>query len=564
MQPVTLPRFGNADPSGTQTGAPQSAAHTGAWSGDHHQTSDPLDFDLLAEYLLDDGNALPGTSMSGLPQFDFSVEPGMNSGVVSPEQSEDGLPIPETTNVAHAPTASMPAPAYAPPMMHVSVSHPPAPVPAPAAVQHVPVHVHHSIPGAPLPAPAMAPGVAMAPSAPAPHTMAPAPLAVAPAPMPPSGTIVTSVHGTHMLHHSRPMLAATAPPNYLQVTADTRAPGAPVPAMTVQTHVAPAPAMTVQTHVAPAPAMTVQTHVAPAPAMAQAPMVVHQHPGAASLGNKRRRTDGAVQVMAGVTAANQLTAHSRGRQKSQAQIDRRRERNRILARRTRLRKKFFFESLQKEVMDLQRENLRLKDLVKTKLDPEVSKKLLSECKALEQLPSAVAEACGDVLQGIDQKDFNLVRNVQRSQQCFIISDPSLQDNPIVYASDDFLELTGYKREEVLGRNCRFLQGTETCPQKIQEIKKAIASGEDVSVTMINYTADGTAFWNKLFIAALRDAQSNIVNFIGVVVKVSSPDPDDPEANKRLPGQEASADEDDEHGLKDDSSETGMDTSMTMN
>jgi hypothetical protein len=56
--------------------------------------------------------------------------------------------------------------------------------------------------------------------------------------------------------------------------------------------------------------------------------------------------------------------------------------------------------------------------------------------------------------------------------------------------------------------------------------------------MINYTADGTAFWNKLFIAALRDAQNNIVNFIGVIVKVATPEPDDPEAGKRLPGEQA--------------------------
>ena len=53
---------------------------------------------------------------------------------------------------------------------------------------------------------------------------------------------------------------------------------------------------------------------------------------------------------------------------------------------------------------------------------------------------------------------------------------------------------------------------------------------------MNYTADGTAFWNKLFIAALRDAQNNIVNFIGVSVKVAGPEPDDPEAGKMLPGE----------------------------
>ncbi|EEC45015.1 predicted protein, partial [Phaeodactylum tricornutum CCAP 1055/1] len=120
---------------------------------------------------------------------------------------------------------------------------------------------------------------------------------------------------------------------------------------------------------------------------------------------------------------------------------------------------------------------------------------------------------------MDSQDFNLVRSIQSSQHSFMITDPSLQDNPIVFASDDFLKLTGYTREQVLGRNCRFLQGTETSQEKVNQIRKNLSEGEDVTVTLMNYTADGTPFWNKLFIAALRDAQNNIVNFIGVIVKV---------------------------------------------
>lgn len=61
----------------------------------------------------------------------------------------------------------------------------------------------------------------------------------------------------------------------------------------------------------------------------------------------------------------------------------------------------------------------------------------------------------------------------------------------------------------------------------------MAAGEDVSVTFANYTSDGTPFWNKLFIAALRDADNNIVNFIGVIVKVDSPEPGDSEYGKVL-------------------------------
>lgn len=249
-------------------------------------------------------------------------------------------------------------------------------------------------------------------------------------------------------------------------------------------------------------------------------------------------TNGTANMSPAVVAAAAAAAamQGRGRKKTQAQIDRRRERNRILARRTRLRKKFFFESLQKEVMELQRENAALRDIVRTEVDGEEGRMLLEECNAARKLPREVLEACGEN-PDLDQEDFNLVTSIQQSQHSFVITDPSLQDNPIVFASDDFLTLTGYSREDVLGRNCRFLQGPETSKGKLDLIRKGLATGDDVSVTFVNYTADGTPFWNKLFIAALRDAQNNIVNFIGVVVKVASPEPGDPEFGKVIGSEE---------------------------
>lgn len=249
--------------------------------------------------------------------------------------------------------------------------------------------------------------------------------------------------------------------------------------------------------------------------------------------NKRVKLDNPQSALNSQFLADEPDSPGGGRGKSKAQVDRRRERNRILARRTRLRKKFFFESLQKEVTDLQRENVALKELVSSRLDSEVSKKILDECKATEELPDIVLEQIGDP-SFIARQDFNLVNSIKQSQQSFIITDPSLQDNPIVYASGGFIELSGYSRNDILGRNCRFLQGPATDRNKVATIRKAIANGDDVTVTLINYMADGTPFWNKLFVAALRDAENNIVNFIGVCVKVAAPDKSDPEAGKALP------------------------------
>jgi PAS domain S-box-containing protein len=248
-------------------------------------------------------------------------------------------------------------------------------------------------------------------------------------------------------------------------------------------------------------------------------------------------------------AAAAVPGPGRGKKKSQTQIDRRRERNRILARRTRLRKKFFFESLQKELMDLQRENFVLKDVVKEELHEGEAQRLLSECDAMEKLPPGVFEAGGQ--NELMSEDFNLVSSIQKSQHSFVITDPSLPDNPIVFVSEDFLKVTGYKREQILGRNCRFLQGSDTSKEKVAAIRKALENGEDVSVTLLNYTASGKPFWNKLFIAALRDAESNVVNFIGVIVPVAAPAPNDPEHAKAVAMRKAAGMDDSDDDEDDD-------------
>lgn len=274
--------------------------------------------------------------------------------------------------------------------------------------------------------------------------------------------------------------------------------------------------------------------IAPAPSQntSQTTLIGHQHKRqrvesskVPSMQQPMNRTAAPTSYQVSTANINQMQylnedlKDSRSGPKSQAQIDRRRERNRILARRTRLRKKFFFESLQKEVMDLQKENIVLKEIVRQQIEADKAKAILDSCKANEQLPEVVLEQCGD-LSTLGRQDFNLIASIKQSQQSFVITDPSLQDNPIVYASDGFLELTGYSREQVLGRNCRFLQGEGTDQGKVAEIRKALLNGDDCSVVFLNYCADGTPFWNKLFIAALRDAHNNIVNYIGVSVKVA--------------------------------------------
>jgi PAS domain S-box-containing protein len=95
-----------------------------------------------------------------------------------------------------------------------------------------------------------------------------------------------------------------------------------------------------------------------------------------------------------------------------------------------------------------------------------------------------------------------------------LSDPTLPDNPLIYVNSGFVDQTGYSREAAVGRNCRFLQGAETDERTVATLRRAIDAEDPVSVTIRNYRADGTAYWNHLEIAPVRDDDGTVVNFIG--------------------------------------------------
>tara|TARA_Y100000034_G_C6730871_1_gene323760 strand:- start:256 stop:690 length:435 start_codon:yes stop_codon:yes gene_type:complete len=97
----------------------------------------------------------------------------------------------------------------------------------------------------------------------------------------------------------------------------------------------------------------------------------------------------------------------------------------------------------------------------------------------------------------------------------LITDPSQKDNPIVYANKRFYEMTGYKEEEVIGKNCRFLQGPETDKKTVTKIRKSIKEGKEFVVIIKNYKKNGTPFWNKLYIAPVKDNRGKIINFVGI-------------------------------------------------
>lgn len=198
----------------------------------------------------------------------------------------------------------------------------------------------------------------------------------------------------------------------------------------------------------------------------------------------------------------------------------RRERNREHAKRSRLRKKFLLESLQEQIHELQEQMEKLKDSLKREV-PDKADGIIKEIflNKDKYTPLPMPSGFGPV-KTLMEPDFRLMSALSGSQQNFAISDPTLPDNPIVYVSQGFLDLTGYTLDQVLGRNCRFLQGPGTDQSAVDVIRKGVSEGIDTSVCLLNYKADGTPFWNQFFVASLRDAENNVVNHVGVQCEVS--------------------------------------------
>jgi len=101
-----------------------------------------------------------------------------------------------------------------------------------------------------------------------------------------------------------------------------------------------------------------------------------------------------------------------------------------------------------------------------------------------------------------------------------LSDPDQDDNPIVYANKAFENLTGYSPEEIIGRNCRFLQGKDKGQPELARLREGIKKCEAVTVTLRNYKKDGTLFHNYLAITPLFDNKGEILYFLGVQYDVT--------------------------------------------
>lgn len=101
-----------------------------------------------------------------------------------------------------------------------------------------------------------------------------------------------------------------------------------------------------------------------------------------------------------------------------------------------------------------------------------------------------------------------------------LSDPDQPDNPIVYANEAFELITGYDKDEILGKNCRFLQAEDRDQPEIEQIREALRTHTPVTVTLRNYRRDGTLFYNQFSIRPLFDPQGELIYFLGIQYDVT--------------------------------------------
>ncbi|GAB4203455.1 MAG: hypothetical protein Fur006_57790 [Coleofasciculaceae cyanobacterium] len=145
--------------------------------------------------------------------------------------------------------------------------------------------------------------------------------------------------------------------------------------------------------------------------------------------------------------------------------------------------------------------------------------LRSLTKQLQKQNARLQQEIGVRQQAEEQLQL-LERAIAASNNGIIITDVQQPDNPVIYVNSGFERITGYKREEVMGKNCRFLQGSDTKQPALEELRRAIVSGQEGQFVLRNYRKDGTLFWNELCLTPVRDATGRLTNFIGVLTDIT--------------------------------------------
>lgn len=113
------------------------------------------------------------------------------------------------------------------------------------------------------------------------------------------------------------------------------------------------------------------------------------------------------------------------------------------------------------------------------------------------------------------------RAMSASDVSFTIADARAPGMPLVWVNPAFTATTGYTADEVLGTNCRFLQGPATDRDAVARIREGVVDARTVGETLLNYRKDGTPFWNQLTISPVHDELGILTHFVGVQADVTA-------------------------------------------
>ena len=121
---------------------------------------------------------------------------------------------------------------------------------------------------------------------------------------------------------------------------------------------------------------------------------------------------------------------------------------------------------------------------------------------------------------LDVRDNVFFAAVEMTRMPMILADPRQEDCPIAFTNNAFLDLTGYEKDEVLGRNCRFLQGAGTDPAAVKQLREAVAERRPTALEILNYRRDGSPFWNAIFMGPVFDQAGELIYFFASQLDVS--------------------------------------------
>jgi PAS domain S-box-containing protein len=140
---------------------------------------------------------------------------------------------------------------------------------------------------------------------------------------------------------------------------------------------------------------------------------------------------------------------------------------------------------------------------------------------MERGTSGMQKAAEKLCTWCMDRDSSLVR-AQVEGQAFVIADMTLPDQPIMFTSEGFVELSGYSRDEIVGKNCRFMQGPDTDKQTVQQIRDAVSEGRSLTVNLLNYRKNGSKFWNQLQLVPVKDSQGKVEQYVGTQQDYGTP------------------------------------------